>query len=101
MSYLDDVKKEVAEGTAQLVDVREQQEWNEGHVVNATLAPLTQLENDTIPENLDKNKKTYLYCRSGNRVYMAQPIFEEHGFEDVQPLDEGYMQLVDEGFESA
>jgi rhodanese-related sulfurtransferase len=101
MSFLDDIRNEITEGSAQLVDVRELEEWNEGHVEGAILAPLTQLNQDVIPDTLDKEKKLYLYCRSGSRVHMAAPIFEEHGFDEVEPLAEGFIELVSLGFPKA
>ncbi|MGL1902395.1 MAG: rhodanese-like domain-containing protein [Fibrobacterales bacterium] len=101
MSYLDDIKEEIADGTAQLVDVREQEEWDAGHVAGALFAPLTQLNQDVIPDSLDKTKKLYLYCRSGARVQMAAPVLEEHGFEEVEPLAEGFVDLISLGFEQA
>ena len=53
------------------------------------------------PEGLDHSKKTYIHCRSGQRVQVAAPLLEEIGFSDVTALDEGFMELADEGFEEA
>ena len=42
-SGLNEVKDKVAKGQARLIDVREEAEWKEGHLKNATLVPLTQI----------------------------------------------------------
>ena len=44
--------------------------------------------------------KTYLHCRSGQRVHMAAPLLEDLGIGEVIPLDEGFVELVTEGFEA-
>ena len=104
MSYnLTDVKKEIETGAAQLYDVREQEEWDDGHLSQASLVPLSILRDYELPEGVDfdKSAKTYIHCRSGNRVQLAAPILEELGFENVIPLDEGFTDLTLEGFEEA
>lgn len=99
--HLETLQRELARGQAQLLDVREQEEWDQGHLSVAKLVTLSSLMQGECPEDLDKNKKTYLHCRSGNRVYRAAPILGDFGFKDIVPLDEGYDELVGEGFEEA
>ena len=99
MSYdLDDIKDQLEDGKAQLFDVREQDEWDAGHLSQASLVPLSSLSEGNEPQGYDKSKKTYLHCRSGKRVMTAAPILEEMGFEDVTPLNEGFEALMAEGF---
>ena len=43
--HLETVKKEIAAGTAELIDVREQDEWDAGHVIGARLIPLSEFQN--------------------------------------------------------
>lgn len=103
MAYdIDEVREEIEAGTAQLLDVREQNEWDMGHLSDAKLVPLSQLQHGIEPTDFDQSKKTYLHCRSGQRVYAAAPILKAMGFEDVTPLDEGFEELVANGvFEEA
>ncbi len=98
MEHLEEMKSELEKGEAQLFDVREQEEWDAGHLKLANLVPLSSLNYGEEPQ-ADKNKKTYLHCRSGNRVYSAAPILGQMGFSDVIPLNEGFEELCDEGFE--
>jgi rhodanese-related sulfurtransferase len=97
-AHLLQLKQELVSGTAQLLDVRELDEWNEGHLTEAKLVPLSDLKEFKEPEGYDMNKKTYLHCRSGGRVQIAAPILEDMGFTEVIPLDEGFAELVSEGF---
>jgi len=72
-----------------LLDVRTLQEYNQdGHLVNAMLIPVQELEariNLLLPF---KNKKIIIYCRSGNRSVTAAHILSEHGFH-VYNIDGG------------
>ena len=97
-THLQKMNEEIAAGSAQLIDVREQGEWDSGHIVGATLIPLSEIRAGLEPEEVDYTKKSYLYCRSGVRVYAAQPLLEDFGFDTVIPLDQGFEELVAEGF---
>jgi rhodanese-related sulfurtransferase len=100
MDHLDIMRQELAAGEAQLLDVREFNEWQAGHLKGAIFAPLSQLEAFQEPDDAEMDKKTYIHCRSGGRVRMAKPLLEEMGFENVISLSEGFDQLVFEGFEA-
>ncbi len=99
---IDQVKTSVAAGKAVIVDVREQAEWDNGHLKAATLLPLSLLSKDgaVIPASLPKDKPIYLHCRSGARSLKAAEILKAKGY-DVRPLAAGYGQLVKDGFEKA
>jgi rhodanese-related sulfurtransferase len=65
---------------ALLIDVREPDEYAQGHAPGSTLIPLGQLEK-RLPEIAgQKNKPIALICRSGNRSGQAQKILERAGF---------------------
>jgi phage shock protein E len=99
---IDQVKTSVAAGKAVLVDVREQAEWDNGHLKVASLVPLSLLskEGAEVPATLPKDKPIYLHCRSGARSLKAAEVLKAKGY-DVRPLEAGYGQLVKEGFEKA
>jgi phage shock protein E len=99
---LDQVKTAVSGGTAVLVDVREQDEWDRGHLKSASLLPLSLLKKEgaEIPATLPKGKPIYLHCKSGGRCLKAAEILKAKGY-DVRPLAAGYNQLVTDGFEKA
>jgi rhodanese-related sulfurtransferase len=97
------IQEEILAGTAQLFDVREQDEWEAGHLKLAHLITLSELREGEEPsDSFERSKKTYLHCRSGGRVLEAEPILTNNfDFESVIPLAEGYNTLIEEGFEGA
>ncbi len=104
---VDDVKRLLADGTAKLIDVREESEWNAGHLAAADLVPLSTLRSlpaeqlsAKLADKLPKDKVIYCHCRSGGRVLAATSILEQLGY-DIRPLSLGYTALVDEGFQKA
>jgi rhodanese-related sulfurtransferase len=101
---LDTVKKSLAENKAVLVDVREPEEWAEGHVRGATLLPLSRLEQGVKPEDvagiLPKDRIIYCHCLAGGRCLDAAAILQPMGY-DVRPLKPGYPQLAKAGFPTA
>jgi acetyl esterase/lipase len=101
---LDTVKKALADKKAMLIDVREVKEWDQGHLKDARLLPLSSLKGDTLPKDLSqilpKDKVAYLHCAAGRRCLTAAEILRKHGY-DVRPLKEGYSSLLDQGFPKA
>ena len=67
-----------------ILDVRTQEEYDEGHIPGAVLIPNTELE-DRAEENLpDKDQLILVYCRSGRRSKMAAEILAELGYTNVK-----------------
>jgi rhodanese-related sulfurtransferase len=101
---LQTVKKNVAEGKAVIVDVREPKEWEAGHLKGAILMPSSQLkvEKDLseLVKKLDKDKIVYTHCRAGGRAATCAAILTKEGF-DVRALKPGYKDLIEAGFEKA
>ena len=73
-----------------LLDVRTQEEYNEGNIEGSLLIPVTELQSriDEIAEY--KDSTVLVYCRSGNRSVTASEILIENGFIDVHNLLTGY-----------
>ena len=63
-----------------LLDVRTVKEFKSGHLRNAKLIPLSELEKNLDKLQADKHKKIIVYCRSGNRSVSASRILEKNGF---------------------
>jgi phage shock protein E len=101
---LDTVKENVKAGKAQIVDVREDAEWEAGHVSGAIHLPKSQLEDKAkladLIKKLDKNKIIYTHCKGGGRALTCGELLKKEGF-DVRPLKPGYQQLIEGGFEKA
>ena len=67
---LDDIKFALANGTAVIFDVREQEEWDAGHLAAATLAPLSKLkpivaDKNSLAERFPADQIVYTHCRKG------------------------------------
>jgi phage shock protein E len=98
---IEQVKTRVTAGTAVLIDVREQAEWDSGHLALAQHIPLSLLNQVAqIPSTLPLDRPIYLHCRSGGRSLKAAEILKAKGY-DARPLEQGYGQLVDDGFATA
>ena len=67
-----------------VIDVRTGQEYKTGHVEEAINIEWQDISQ--ILEDIKKDKKLYLYCRSGNRSQKATNILIDLGYEDVTNL---------------
>ena len=91
--YIENLLEELSVGDCQIFDVREKQEWDRGFITGSVLQPLSLLKIGKLLHSADKNKKTYLYCSSGKRVFSAAEILKAMGFRSVIPLREGIFEL--------
>lgn len=92
------VKANLAATTAVLVDVREVDEWNAGHLRDASNLPLSELRAGRGLAALPRDKIIYLHCQSGRRVLPSADILLGAGFTEVRALPWGYPELVRRGF---
>ncbi len=101
---LETVKQNIKDGKAVLVDVREQKEWDEGHIAGAVFMPKSKLDVEKeaaeLAKKLDKNKIVYTHCKAGRRALACGEILKKQGF-DVRALKPGYEELLKAGFEKA
>lgn len=67
-----------------IIDVRSQQEWDTGHIDNATLIPHTEIAARIAAVAPDKNQPIALYCRSGGRAGKAKAELEAMGYTQVE-----------------
>ena len=76
---------------ALIIDVRERDEYELGHIKGAKLIPLSELRDrlDEIP----KDKEVYLHCRSGQRSYNAVLALQNRGWDKVYNLSGGFIEL--------
>ncbi len=73
-----------------IVDVREEVEWNNGHLENAILMPVNTLRSNL--DKLPKDKELWIYCQVGLRGYIASRILMQNGFK-VKNLTGGFRTL--------
>ena len=74
-----------------LLDVREEYEYQEGHIKGAVNLPLRKIlsQKDSLP----KDKDIYVYCRSGHRSADAVNFLKSLGFEKVHNIEGGFIDI--------
>ncbi|TSI05974.1 rhodanese-like domain-containing protein [Lysinibacillus sp. BW-2-10] len=65
-----------------VLDVREPNEFEEGHIPGAINKPLSELQAGDF-SNIDKAEKYIVICRSGNRSKTASDLLLTEGFEII------------------
>lgn len=64
-----------------ILDVRRQNEWNEGHIERSTRIYLGKLQSET--GKLPRNKPIFVICKTGNRSSFGASILLKEGFDQV------------------
>jgi sulfur-carrier protein adenylyltransferase/sulfurtransferase len=88
----------VEDADAVFVDVRERDEWDEGHIPGATHVPRGFLESRVEKAVPDQSTPVVVYCASGARSAFAAKTLEELGYDDVVSLAGGFTDWKRNGF---
>ena len=75
---------------ALMLDVREQAEFAQAHILNARGLPLSQLEARIGDLEKFKDKPLIVYCATDNRSSAAVATLKKHGFNGVVRLNGGF-----------
>ena len=67
-----------------ILDVREQDEYDAGHIPGAILIPYTQIEEKANEMLTDKEQLLLVYCRSGRRSKIAAEALVELGYTNIK-----------------
>ena len=67
-----------------ILDVREQDEFDAGHIPGAILLPYTEIENKAEVMIPDKDKQILVYCRSGRRSKIAAEALARLGYTNIK-----------------
>lgn len=78
-----------------LIDVREPNEWNAGHIPGAIHIPRGILEFKISEVAPDRSTPLVLYCRSGGRSSMSAHQLIGMGYSNVKNLEGGYVAYND------
>ena len=73
--------------TVIILDVRTPGEYRDGHIPGARLIPLDELPNRL--QDVPKDEKVYVICRSGNRSSQAARLLRDKGFGNVYNVTSG------------
>ena len=111
LSIVQDAKSRVTETTVQdvkqrldskedfyLVDVREDHEWNSGHLPGAIHIGKGVIERDIETKIPDHNADIVLYCGGGYRSALAADNLQKMGYTGVVSMDGGYSGWCEAGY---
>jgi rhodanese-related sulfurtransferase len=94
----EDVRHLVSEGTdVVLVDIRDEKDWEQGHIPGAVHCPRGVLE-QKLPRALpDPDTPIVLYCGGGGRSALATDALQKMGYTDVASMAGGWRGWVASG----
>lgn len=83
--------RELVETDAFIIDVREREEYEAGHLINAVNIPLSEIRQrvDEIP----KDRPVYLHCRSSQRSYNAIMALQHMGFDNLYNISGSFLGI--------
>ena len=80
-----------------VLDVREQWEYDEGHIPGVTLIPMGEVANRL--SEIPTDKSVIVTCRSGNRSGQITDFLRQQGFDNVHNMDGGILAWEAAGYE--
>jgi rhodanese-related sulfurtransferase len=81
-----------------LVDVREESEWGEGHLPGAKHLGKGVIERDIETAIPDKNAEIILYCGGGFRSALSADNLQKMGYKNVKSMDGGWRDWTERGY---
>lgn len=81
-----------------LIDVREQDEWQEMHIPRAIHIPKDTLADRIATVAPDRLTPVYLHCRGGVRSLYAAHVLLDLGYQSVYSVDGGLMEWAGAGY---
>ena len=81
-----------------LVDVREESEWDKGHITNAIYIGKGVIERDIEKKIDNTDAEIILYCGGGFRSALAADNLQKMGYSNVSSMDGGYSGWVKAGY---
>jgi len=89
-----ELRQKINHQSVVLIDVREKDEYDQGHIPTALLRPLSKFS----PQQLQSYPNIVLYCRSGKRSHTAAEKLIAQGVNSVTELQGGISAWQDAGF---
>jgi phage shock protein E len=77
-------------GEAVIVDVREQEEWDEEHIPNATHLSRGTIELDIEEKVPDRNAMIICHCGGGGRSALTAESLQKMGYKNVRSMAGGF-----------
>ena len=80
----------------QVVDVRRETEFAEGHVKGAVNLPLGEMGNVAIIAGLEETQNLYVHCAGGYRSVIAASILKNQGLHNIRNVAGGWEKIKEE-----
>ena len=81
---------------ALIIDVREESEFNEAHIKNSILIPLSKITAEKVNEINPDNRKIIIHCRSGKRSKVAANVLISQNYSgEILEIDSGILGWID------
>jgi rhodanese-related sulfurtransferase len=90
-------KEMIDSGEVFILDVRTQEEYDEGHIMGSTLIPVDEL--DSRLKELPRDKKILVYCGTGHRSLTASEKLENSGFTQIYNMKGGITEWINTGYD--
>ncbi|HEY4271832.1 MAG TPA: rhodanese-like domain-containing protein [Candidatus Udaeobacter sp.] len=85
-----DAAAKLKSGEAVIVDVRDKDEWDEGHIPGATHMSRGTIEFDIEEKVLDPNAMIICHCGGGGRSALAAESLQKMGYKNVHSMAGGF-----------
>lgn len=83
-------------GAAVLVDVRDEKDFNKGHIIGAKNIPIAAIEDKLGVLSSDKDKPVIAYCETGSKAAYACAALKKHGYHALFYLKRGIYGWLNE-----
>ncbi len=93
------IKQKLEKGeTFFLIDVREQDEWQKGHLPTAIYLGKGIIERDIEKAIPDENAEIVVYCGGGFRSALTADTLQRMGYKNVTSMDGGFRGWFEAGY---
>ena len=82
------LNRQLHDGGLQVLDVRREREWEDGHIAGASWWPLDNFK--VAPPEIDRNVPLAVHCKGGYRSMIACSLLQRAGFENVVNVVGGF-----------
>ena len=94
---VEETRRKLDKGKAQVIDVREESEWAAGHARGAAHLGKGVIERDIEARVPDKNAEIILYCGGGFRSALSADSLQKMGYTNVASMAGGWRAWKEAG----
>jgi rhodanese-related sulfurtransferase len=94
---VEETRRKLEKGQAQVIDVREESEWAAGHARGAAHLGKGVIERDIEARVPDRNAEIILYCGGGFRSALSADSLQKMGYTNVASMAGGWRAWTEAG----